>query len=266
MEFFRILVGAGCTVHEGYGMTETTGGISITYEEDITVTGHVGGPLPVCEVKLVDVVDMGYLHSDSVHNQTRRCDGRGEICVRGPGVFQGYYKDPAATAAVLDSDGWLHTGDIGLWTPFGQLAIIDRKKNLLKLSQGEYVAVERVENVITSSCPLVAQAFVHGVSTENYIVAVVVPDEEAVKASGINTDSSLLKERILADIQRASREAGLHGFETVRSIWVEPANSASLWTPENGLMTPTFKIKRQAIATRFATQLASMYSPPRSKL
>ena len=266
MEFFRILVGARCTVHEGYGMTETTGGISITYEEDVTVTGHVGGPLPVCEVKLVDVGDMGYLHSDSVHNQTRRCDGRGEICVRGPGVFQGYYKDPAATAAVLDSDGWLHTGDIGLWTPFGQLAIIDRKKNLLKLSQGEYVAVERVENVITSSCPLVAQAFVHGVSTENYIVAVVVPDEEAVTASGINTDSSLLKERILADIQRASREAGLHGFETVRSIWVEPANSASLWTPENGLMTPTFKIKRQAIATRFATQLASMYSPPRSKL
>jgi long-chain acyl-CoA synthetase len=272
MEFFRILLGScGGSVHEGYGQTETTGGTTITYSEDLTVAGHVGGPLPVCEIKLVDVVDMGYLHTDAVH-MNQRCDGRGEICVRGPGVFSGYFKDQVATAEALDADGWLHTGDIGLWTPFGQLAIIDRKKNLLKLSQGEYVAVERVENVL-NYCPLIAQVFVYGESTENFLIGIVVADEEVVRSSGIKEGDDLVK-KIMQDITETSTLSGLQGFETVKAIWVEPVAATSLWTPENGLVTPTFKLKRKELEKKFASQLKSLYtdykmgggSGPRSKL
>ena len=261
MEFFRILIGSGGTVHEGYGQTETTGGTTITYEEDLTVTGHVGGPLPVCEIKLVDVPDMGYHNTDTLHNKVLRCDGRGEICVRGPGVFQGYFKDPESTAEALDADGWLHTGDVGMWTPFGQLAIIDRKKNLLKLSQGEYVAVEKVENVL-GRASLIAQIFVHGDSTKNSIVAIVVPDEEVAKSAGLvgtEESSDVLHDRIMEQIASLSKEGGLHGYETVKAVFVEPPSVSSLWTPENNLLTPTFKLRRHDLRTKYTTHIQALY-------
>ena len=121
--------------------------------------------------------DSKHSFSDAVHGKpgTMRCNGRGEILVRGPGVFAGYYRDPANTQASFTPDGWFRTGDIGLFRPGGQLQVIDRKKNVLKLSQGEYVAVEKVENVL-GKCVYISQIYVHGVSTEDSIVGVVVPD------------------------------------------------------------------------------------------
>lgn len=108
--------------------------------------GHVGVPLACNEVMLVSVPDLGYNVDDTVHgkevdkagkvvNPGIPCEGRGEICYRGFNVFPGYYKDAEKTAEAKDAAGWLHSGDIGLWTPQGYLKIIDRKKNMFKLAQ-----------------------------------------------------------------------------------------------------------------------------------
>eukprot|EP01018_Ginkgo_biloba_P036627 Gb_32723 [translate_table: standard] len=116
MDFLRVCFGG--RVSEGYGMTETSCIVCICDEGD-NLSGHVGSPNPACEVKLVDVPEMNYTSDDKPHP-------RGEICVRGPIVFKGYYKDDLQTQEILDEDGWLHTGDIGLWLPGGRLKIIDR--------------------------------------------------------------------------------------------------------------------------------------------
>lgn len=115
---------------------------------------------------------MNYFANDPVNP-------RGEICVRGPNCFTGYFKDEANTVDTLDSEGWVHSGDIGEWDARGRLRVIDRKKNMFKLSQGEYVAPERIESVITKS-PLIAQCFLHGDSLQSSTVAVIVPDREGL--------------------------------------------------------------------------------------
>ena len=148
-----------------------------------------------------------------------------------------------------------------MWTPFGQLAIIDRKKNLLKLSQGEYVAVEKVENVL-GRASLIAQIFVHGDSTKNSIVAIVVPDEEVAKSAGLvgtEESSDVLHDRIMEQIASLSKEGGLHGYETVKAVFVEPPSVSSLWTPENNLLTPTFKLRRHDLRTKYTTHIQALY-------
>lgn len=171
------------------------------------------------------------------------------------------------------------SGDIGLWTPQGQLVIIDRKKNIFKLAQGEYVAAEKIENVYAHSA-LIGQSFVYGDSYQSCLVAIVVPDEEVVKKwaedcgdSSLGPNASManicrsqqLKDEIMADIKRLSKEHGLHGFETVKAIHLEPEP----FSAENGLVTPTFKLKRQQLREKYKTEIADLYAslpPPPSKL
>lgn len=128
-----------CPFLEGYGLTETSGGSSVTDPRD-PVTGHVGGPLPCCKWRLLDLPEMNYMSTDKPYP-------RGELLMKGPSVFTGYYKRPDKTAEAFDSEGWFKTGDVAMVYPNGSVKIIDRSKNIFKLSQGEYIAPEKIENI-----------------------------------------------------------------------------------------------------------------------
>ena len=131
-----------CQIHEGYGQTECGAPAAITWSRE-PLSGHVGGPYPPLEIKLVDVPDMNYTSEDKDENGVSM--PRGEICYRGYNVFKGYFRQPEQTRDCLDSEGWCHTGDIGMFLPNGSLKVIDRKKNIFKLSQGEYIAPDKIE-------------------------------------------------------------------------------------------------------------------------
>lgn len=157
IEFLRAVFGV--PVFEGYGMTESSGGLCIFYFfiliavaqlEDTSTMGHCGGPIKASEMRLISVPEKKYLVTDTEHvsnSTTLECDGRGELCFRGYNRALGYFRRPDLTKDSIDEDGWFHTGDIALWDKEGKIHIIDRIKNIIKLSQGEYVAVEKLENV-----------------------------------------------------------------------------------------------------------------------
>ncbi|XP_054409194.1 long-chain-fatty-acid--CoA ligase 1 isoform X2 [Pongo abelii] len=244
----------GCQFYEGYGQTECTAGCCLTMPGDWTA-GHVGAPMPCNLIKLVDVEEMNYMAAE----------GEGEVCVKGPNVFQGYLKDPAKTAEALDKDGWLHTGDIGKWLPNGTLKIIDRKKHIFKLAQGEYIAPEKIENIYVRSEP-VAQVFVHGESLQAFLIAIVVPDVETLcswaRKRGFEGSFEELcrnkdvKKAILEDMVRLGKDSGLKPFEQVKGITLHP----ELFSIDNGLLTPTMKAKRPELRNYFRSQIDELYS------
>ncbi|XP_048951148.1 long-chain-fatty-acid--CoA ligase 1 isoform X2 [Canis lupus baileyi] len=244
----------GCQFYEGYGQTECTAGCCLTVPGDWTA-GHVGSPMPCNLIKLVDVEEMNYLAAK----------GEGEVCVKGPNVFKGYLKDPAKTAEVLDKDGWLHTGDIGKWLPNGTLKIIDRKKHIFKLAQGEYIAPEKIENIYVRSEP-VAQVFVHGESLQAFLIAIVVPDVETLgpwaRKKGLEGSFEELcrnkdvRKAVLEDMVRLGKDSGLKPFEQVKGIALHP----ELFSIDNGLLTPTMKAKRPELRNYFRSQIDELYS------
>uniref|UniRef100_A0A673C4R8 Arachidonate--CoA ligase n=1 Tax=Sphaeramia orbicularis TaxID=375764 RepID=A0A673C4R8_9TELE len=244
----------GCQVYEAYGQTECTAGCTYTTPGDWT-PGHVGAPLPCNLIKLVDVPEKNYFAAK----------GEGEVCVKGPNVFKGYLKDPERTAETLDSEGWLHTGDIGKWLHNGTLKIIDRKKHIFKLAQGEYISPEKIENIYIRSEP-VAQLYVHGDSLQSCLVGIVVPDPEVMpewarKKGLIGTYKDLckntaLKTAILEDLVRLGKAAGLHSFEQVKNIYIHN----EMFSIENGLLTPTLKAKRPELKEFFKVKIDRLYS------
>ncbi|XP_064601397.1 long-chain-fatty-acid--CoA ligase 5-like [Liolophura sinensis] len=245
----------GCVVLEGYGQTECHAIATLQVPGD-HVAGNVGPPLTCNYIKLADVPDMNYFAADQ----------KGEICIKGPNVFKGYLKDPKKTREALDDDGWLHTGDIGTWLPNGTLKIIDRKKHIFKLAQGEYIAPEKIENIYIRS-QLVCQMYVHGDSLKACLIGVAVPDADtfpkfAKKSLGImGTLESLAanpacKKAILEDITEVGKKAGLQSFEQVKDIYIYPEQ----FSVANGLLTPTLKSKRLELKKFFNTQIEDMYS------
>jgi long-chain acyl-CoA synthetase len=277
MEFLRVVV--GCPVIQGYGMTETSAAATIMSTQDIT-TGHNGAPLPCNEIKLVDVEEMNYLHTDEPHP-------RGEIWVRGANIFKGYYKNEKATNEDIQ-DGWLKTGDIGRWNPNGTLSIIDRKKNIFKLSQGEYIAAEKCEAVYAKSS-ITAQMFIYGNSYKSFVVAIVVPQAVPLhvyfKNQGwwgdvpdmdikqyattpefiekIHTIAQAHAEETNSFVMSCLRteEGALKKFERPQAIFVETRLDSMLqgFTEANECLTPTFKLRRPFLLKRYLNELMAMY-------
>ncbi|XP_072050798.1 long-chain-fatty-acid--CoA ligase 6-like [Amphiura filiformis] len=243
----------GCHVIEGYGQTESSVATTFTVPGDHTV-GHVGAPIPCNQIKLVDIPEMDYFADKD----------QGEVCYKGYNIFQGYLNNPDKTKEALDEDGWLHSGDIGQWLPNGSLKIIDRKKNIFKLAQGEYLAPEKIENVYIG-CSLVEQVWVHGDSLQAFAVGFVIPDRETLLPWAQKKDISAtfedlcnnetVKKGILEEMIAAGRTSGLKSFEQVKDIHV----CSDLFSVENGLLTPTFKLKRPVLKKKFAAEIEALY-------
>jgi long-chain acyl-CoA synthetase len=272
MNFFRVAM--GCPMFEGYGATETAALLTLSLYEQQHTTSHVGGPMPTTEVKLASVPDMGYLATDEWHGRVLDdaghvvtagvpCRGRGEIVGRGPVLFKGYYKAPQKTKEVIDEDGWYHTGDVGIWTAEGNLKIVDRKKNIFKLSQGEYIAPEKIENVYAAS-EYVASIFVYGDSLQSCLVGLVVVDPDRMlvlaKEKGWTDELETLckqddvKKIIMDDLVRLGKEHELRGFEKVKALHLDPEP----WTPDT-ILTPTMKLKRADAKKMYLPVIESMY-------
>ncbi|KAI9323688.1 hypothetical protein BX666DRAFT_2117248 [Dichotomocladium elegans] len=255
VETQRFLSVTVCPILGGYGMTESCGMCGVMLPEQFSY-GHVGSPVPCCEVKLVDVPDAGYRSTNPIP--------QGELWVRGPSVTKGYWKRDDLTREAITDDGWLQTGDIAQWNENGTFSIIDRKKNLVKLSNGEYIALEKLESVY-KSCLYVSNLCVYADSLCPKPVALVVPVEatirELAKKHGLDKadleeicNDKSVKQDILKAIVIQGKQGGLKPAEMLFDIYLSPEE----WTIESGLLTAAQKIKRQDINKRFKAQLDAM--------
>lgn len=251
--FLRVVTCAH--VVQGYGLTETCAGSFVSIVNEPAMLGTVGPPVPNVDVCLESVPEMGY---DALSSTPR-----GEVCIRGKTLFSGYYKREDLTKEVL-VDGWFHTGDIGEWQPNGSMKIIDRKKNIFKLSQGEYVAVENLENIYgLISC--IESIWIYGNSFESFLVSVVNPNQQALEhwaqENGILGDfhsiceNAKAKEYILGELSKLGKEKKLKGFEFIKAVHLDPVP----FDMERGLLTPTFKKKRPQLLEYYKDVIDSMY-------
>ncbi|KAJ9115720.1 hypothetical protein QFC20_001047 [Naganishia adeliensis] len=222
-----------------------------------------GHPRPGVLLKLKDVPELSYTSSDKPYP-------RGEILVGGPVRLKCYHKDPENTAKAIDEDGWFHTGDIGVIDDCGRLKIIDRVKNVMKLSQGEYVALEKVEGIYGLD-PLFASFLVHGDSLQSYIVLIGVVDPiqgaqlvskilgKSIQPTDLAGLQKLLndpkvRQQVLYELQALAKKHKLNGFETVKGVWLEvepfPAH----------ILTPTLKMKRKQAGEHYREVIDNLYA------
>jgi len=245
------------TFLQGYGLTETCGGSTIL-PPDHPGYGIVGAPFPCCEIKLRNVPDMNYLATNMPYPQ-------GEVCIRGPTVAQGYYKLKEQTEEAFGTDGWFATGDIGEFRDDGTLAIIDRKKNLVKLAHGEYIALEKMETKYKDSV-LVENVCAYGDSDREYPIALVVANKNALakwadeQKIHYNDLHDLLANKeaekmVLAAIVAAARKANLKDIEIVKAV----ALVQDEWTPENGMLTAAMKLQRAKIYAKYRDLIDKAY-------
>ncbi|XP_062179918.1 uncharacterized protein LOC133884494 [Phragmites australis] len=252
-EYLRVVTCAH--VIQGYGLTETCAGSFVSLPNQMSMIGTVGPPVPNIDVCLESVPEMDY---DALASSSN-----GQICIRGETLFSGYYKREDLTKEVL-VDGWFHTGDIGEWQPDGIMKIIDRKKNIFKLSQGEYVAVENLENIY-ALVSAIDSIWVYGSSFESFLVAVINPNKEALEswaaANGIDDDFEALcqnpkaKEYFLGELSKIGKEKKLKGFEFIKDIHLEPVP----FDMDRDLITPTYKKKRPQLLKYYQGVIDNMY-------
>lgn len=240
-EVLHVFHALGLDLVEGYGQTESSGVITTTRRDRVR-PGTVGQALPGLELRIAE---------------------DGEILVRSPGVFRGYHADPAATAATLDADGWLHTGDVGTLDAEGYLRIVDRKKDLIITGGGKNVAPQFIENKLKFS-PYITDAIVVG-DRRPYLTALIVLDEDTVVQHArdhriaFSTYAELAAHpEVIRLVQRevdtVNREVAR--VEAVRKFRVLPRRLYE----EDGEVTPTMKVKRSAVNLAYGDLIEAMYA------
>ena len=237
--FFR---GIGVTIYEGYGLTETTAGICVNRPGSIRI-GTVGQPVGDVTVRIAD---------------------DGELLVRSPMVFAGYWRNDEATAETIDEDGWFHTGDLGEIDQDGFVSITGRKKELIVTAGGKNVAPAVLEDRVRAH-HLVSQCLVVG-DQKPYIAALITLDPESMpqwlSEHGKSADTPLADvvddPALREEIQRAVDDANkaVSKAESIRKFTILPAD----WTEEGGQLTPSLKLKRNVVHKECADQIASLYS------
>ncbi|MFN8309651.1 MAG: long-chain fatty acid--CoA ligase [Chitinophagales bacterium] len=239
----RIFSAAGIAVIEGYGLSESSPGLCLNrYEEKDRMIGTVGLPLPGVDIKLAE---------------------DGEILAKGPNIMKGYYNRPDLTAEVIDSDGYLHTGDVGEWVDGRFLRITDRKKELFKTSGGKYVAPAPIENKLKES-HFIEQVMLVG-DNQKFVTALVVPsfanlqawakeNEVPYETNRQIVDNEKVKHLIYKDIEQFNQQLG--NVERVKKFTLLEKE----WTIEEGELTPTLKVKRKTILTRYQREVEQMYA------
>ncbi len=231
--------GIGIPIMEGYGMTESAPVIACN-PNDRPRLGTVGKPMPGLEVRIA---------------------GDGEILAKGPNVMKGYWNNPTATAEVIDNEGWLHTGDIGVLDKDGYLKITDRKKDILVLANGKNVAPQPIESALKAS-PFLAEVVLIG-DKQNIVTALIVPvmerlrdwaTKEGLKFDGNEALIALpeVKKKIKQEIDAHSGR--LADFEKIKKFTLLP----TAFSMEAGELTPTLKVKRKVVAQKYAAQIAEM--------
>jgi len=225
----------GLELLEAYGSTEAGG---------VMVSGHLSRP-PVLDYKLVDVPELGYLSTDRPHP-------RGELLLKSTDLIPGYYKRPDVTADVFDADGFYRTGDIVAELGPDHLQYLDRRNNVLKLAQGEFVTVSKLEAAFGTS-PLIRQIYVYGNSSRSYLLAVIVPSSEAL--AGVS-DAEALRPELADALQTVARESGLQSYEVPRDFIIE----TEPFSLENGLLTGVRKLAWPKLKARYGAELEQLYA------
>jgi long-subunit acyl-CoA synthetase (AMP-forming) len=231
-------------VLEGWGMTETSPTVTVTPGDRKRVHSYVGDPIPGCEIRIT---------------------GEDEILVRGPNVMKGYYKDPEKTARAVDSDGWLHTGDIGELTDLG-LKLKYRRDGLFKLANGEKVSAVLVENALVNASPWISQAVVFG-SGESFTAALLFPNFPRLEEWAADCHRDLPKgwelsaDREIQELFRRDIEESMQELEPaylrVKAFVVVPEEL----TVEKGQLTPSLKVVRHRVAKEYRDWVHAIYRP-----
>ncbi|KAH8386859.1 hypothetical protein KR093_003075 [Drosophila rubida] len=246
---------------QGYGLTETSSAATVMDTTDMTY-GRTGGPLTVCDIRLVNWEEGNYRVTNKPYPQ-------GEILIGGDCVSVGYYKMPGKSGEdffVEDGRRWFKTEDIGEIQEDGVLKIIDRKKDLVKLQAGEYVSLGKVETEL-KTCGVIENICVYGDPTKQYTVALVVPDQHQLLqlAASIGVagksfkelcSSQIMEKAILKEIAEHASKRKLQKFEVPAAVTL----CNEVWSPDMGLVTAAFKLKRKNIQDKYQSDINRMYA------
>ena len=252
---------------EGCGMTELTGPAFASNYKDLTnITA--GGIIRTSYMKLRDLPELGY--TKDTMRDGKLCPS-GEICIKGPATCIGYYKKRKETEETFDSDGFLRTGDVGMIFPhYGNgIRIVDRVKEIFKLSQGEYIIPSKLEGVYRN-CKYIEQILIYGNSFKNHIIGIMSLNKKTCSEFlGLGKDASLdemvksdkLKEEIKQNLETLANEAKFNSLEKVRHFILSPFD----FTIENQCATPNMKLIRKKIEEKFKEQIEQLYNDVANK-